>query len=209
MYDGLLLESTGRRGVSDRRRVDPTTGNVTGLVALPADLFGEGLTVANGLLYQLTFTSGSVRVSDPDDLSLQFELTIERDGWGICFDGTHLITSDGTSDLVFRTPATLDPVRVVTARLNGDPIRNINELECVGGQVLANIWGLDQLVAIDASDGNVDAVIDGSGLRPADLPITDLNFALNGIARIPGTDRYYVTGKLWPVLYEVRFVSES
>lgn len=209
MYEGLLLESTGKRGVSDRRRIDPTTGEVVGLVALPGDLFGEGLTVANGLIYQLTFTSGSVLVSDPANLSLQNELGIDRDGWGICFDGTHLITSDGTSDLVFRDPTTLDPVRVVTVRLNGEPIRFINELECVGGQVLANIYGLDQIVAINIADGNVDAVVDASGLRPANLPISDLDYAFNGIAQIPTTDRYYVTGKWWPVMYEIRFVQDG
>lgn len=203
-HDGFLLESTGGYGTSDRRRVDPDTGEVASRVALPPTQFGEGLTVADGRLIQLTWREGVAHIADPGTLQATAQWTYATEGWGICFDGERLAMSDGSASVVFRHRHTFEPVGTVEVTLDGRPLGLLNELECADGLIWANVWLSTDIVAIEPATGEVRAVVDAAALVPQGLD--DEDAVLNGIARRPGTDTFWVTGKLWPVLYEVRLV---
>ncbi|MFT7602210.1 MAG: glutamine cyclotransferase [Acidimicrobiales bacterium] len=207
LYQGRLLESTGKLDQSDRRWTNITTGATATETALAGPLFGEGITIANGLVYQLTYQNGLLIIANIDDLSEIDVINYEGEGWGICHNGSQLVMSNGSDQLLFRDIETFAIERTVTVRLNGSPVAALNELECVGDQVLANVYGLNQIVAIDSETGNVDAVIDASGLKPDSVPANDFDYVLNGIAHNPVTNTYYLTGKWWPTLYEVRLVA--
>lgn len=202
--DGRLLESAGRYGESDRRLVDISTGTVLDREALPDDVFAEGLTVVGSEIVQLTWRAETVFRSDLDSLEVVATQSYRGEGWGICNDGAQLVMSNGSAELTFRDPATFEPTRTVSVTRNdGTPVSLLNELECIAGQVWANVYQSDEIVVIDPESGRVDATIDASILRPPDLPIDDADFALNGIAHDPRTGHLYLTGKWWPVLYEV------
>ena len=206
LHDGLLLESTGRYGESDRRLVQPETGEILESEPLADDQFGEGLTVVGDRVIQLTWTNGIAIVSDEDSLDTTTTFSYSGEGWGLCFDGRHLVMSDGSATLTIRDPDSFDIVRTVAVADNGVPVPLLNELECRAGQVLANVYGSDTVVVVSPSTGAIDARIDLGSLRPSDLPIDDLDYALNGIAFDARSDRFFVTGKSWPVLYEVSLV---
>ncbi len=206
--NGRLLESQGRRGLSARSWINAETGEVEAFVALEDDtLFGEGITLVEGQFIQLTWQAGRALTGDGASLADRGpDFTYAGEGWGLCYDGKRLIRSDGSNTLTFHNPidfAELGSIDIVDA--NGVPQVNLNELECVGSQVLANVWGSEQILVIDAFTGNLDAVIDASSLRPADTPF-DLDHALNGIAYDSETDTYFLTGKLWPTIFRVRIV---
>lgn len=201
--DRRFVESTGLYGESDRRIVDIDSGRVEVLQELPDDVFGEGLTIVDGEIIQLTWRAGVYLRSDAETLTESGRGSYEGEGWGLCYDGDQLVMSDGTPTLTFRRPDTFEPVRRVEVTANDSPLANLNELECVNGQVLANVWLTDSIVVIDPSDGDVVATLDASALRPASTLADDSSFALNGIAHDPSTGRFYLTGKNWPVLYEV------
>jgi glutaminyl-peptide cyclotransferase len=204
-HNGALLESTGRYGRSDRRRVDPATGEVLTLVPLPPDHFGEGLTVVDGRLVQLTWREGIAHVADPLTLEATGELRYDGEGWGLCFDGSVLWMSDGSATLTIRDPQTFEARDRVEVRLDGAPVDQLNELECSDGLVWANRWLTTEIVAIAPGTGEVRAVVDASSLVPEGLD--DPDAVLNGIAARPDTDTFWLTGKNWPVLYEVRLVA--
>lgn len=201
--DGRFVESTGLYGESDRRIVDVDTGEVEAIVALEPDLFAEGLTIVGDELFQLTWKSETYIRSDLATLAEVGRGTYSGEGWGLCHDGTQFVMSNGTPTLTFRDTATFGTERTVEVTLDGEPIANLNELECVGGRVLANVWLSDLIVVIDPTTGVVVATVDGSVLRPDDAPLEDSSFALNGIAHDPTTGHFYLTGKSWSVLYEV------
>ncbi len=202
-----LLETTGLYGLSQRRWIDTSTGEVTASVDLPEELFGEGATIVDGTILQLTWQAEILLVADGDSLVETGRGAYSGEGWGLCFDGALVVMSNGSSTLTFRDPDTFDVVRSVTVTdANGVPVEQLNELECVGDQVLANVWGLDSIAVIDPVSGALAAVIDASSLRPANAPADDLDYALNGIAHVAESDTYYLTGKWWDVLYEVRLV---
>lgn len=206
LHDGLLYESTGLYEQSDVRVVDPETGVVQQQVFIPVDAFGEGLTIVDDSIWQLTWQEGYAIRYERDSLVEVERVPYEGEGWGICYDAgaDHLVMSDGTPQLTFRDPVTFDPIGTVSVSRDGSPQHNVNELECVDGQVWANVWLSDEIVRIDPTTGEVGAVVDASGLlTPEEGANADV---LNGIAAIPGTDTFYVTGKLWPWLFEVRFV---
>ncbi|KQU06834.1 glutaminyl-peptide cyclotransferase [Rhodococcus sp. Leaf7] len=204
-----LLEGTGRSGRSRVTASDLATGAPLASVDLPAPLFGEGLTVAGDTLWQLTWQDGVAVARDPDTLQEVRRVSYEGEGWGLCFDGSSLVMSDGTDTLTFRDPVTFEPTGSVRVRDDGQAVEEINELECTPDGVYANIWKTDEIVRIDPASGTVTAVIDASPLRAAledsgaDTSGIDV---LNGIAAVPDTDRFLVTGKLWPTLFEVEFV---
>lgn len=202
-HEGVLLESTGRYGRSDRRRVDPSTGEVLASVALPDDHFGEGLTVVDDRVIQLTWREGVAHVADAASLAAEAALPYEGEGWGLCYDGQRLVMSDGTATLAFRDPTTFAEAGHVEVTMDGAPVTRLNELECTEGLVWANVWLTTDIVAIDPTTGSVKAVVDAEDLVPPDL---GPDAVLNGIARRPDADTYWLTGKEWPVLYEVRFV---
>lgn len=203
VFGGRFIEGTGLYGESDRRIVKIESGEPAIVVPIDADLFGEGLTIVGDQVLQLTWKAGVLIRSDASTLEEIGRDTYEGEGWGLCFDGTELAMSNGSSSLTFRDPATLAANRTVAVTLDGEPVERLNELECVNGQVFANVWLSDLIVVIDPQTGNVDATLDGSSLRPEGFPLEESSFALNGIAYDSTTGRFFLTGKLWPVLYEV------
>jgi glutamine cyclotransferase len=209
--DGVLYESTGLEGRSQLRELDPQTGAVKRSVPLPGQLFGEGVTVVGDRIWQLTWRDGVVLEWDRATLTLRRQVPLDGEGWGLCHDdggpsdahATRLVRSDGTARLRFQDPATFAEQGSVTVTLDGTPLTQLNELECVGGQVWANVWQTDRIVRIDPADGHVTAVVDATGLLdPARRAGADV---LNGIAAVPGTDEFLLAGKLWPTTFRVRF----
>ncbi|WP_367132856.1 glutaminyl-peptide cyclotransferase [Saccharothrix sp. HUAS TT1] len=202
LVDGVLYEGTGLEGRSSLRRVDPGTGEVRQRVDLPEPLFGEGITVVGDRIWQLTWRDGVAIERDRTTLEEVRRVTYEGEGWGLCRDGDRLVMSDGSDELTFRDPRSFAETGVVAVRRDGRPLSRLNELECVDGQVWANVWQTDEVVRVDPRDGRVTATVDLSGLRPDDVPSSDV---LNGIAAVPGTDEFLVTGKNWPTIFRVRF----
>lgn len=210
-----FVESTGQRGDSDLRVVDPTTGavveirsldepaldDVRGDLEIPDQFFGEGLARVDDRLVQLTWTAGLALVWDLTSLELEGVFTYSGQGWGLCHDGSRLVMSDGTSDLTFRDPETFDAIGSVEVTWAGAPIGSLNELECIDGQIWANIWKDNRILVIDPTTGAVSHVLNVAELIPAALDAgTEV---LNGIAHDPETGRIWVTGKNWPTLYEL------
>jgi glutamine cyclotransferase len=205
--DGKLYESTGLLGRSSVRRVDLASGQAEVQSSLPAELFGEGLAQVGQRLFQLTWKNGVVLVWDLSTLKKQAELVYEGEGWGLCFNGRQLIMSDGSDRLTRRNATTFAKEGEVHVRLAGRPLVNLNELECAGDLIYANVWQDNHIARIDARNGEVTAWIDASGLlAPAEAAAADV---LNGIAEMPSTGHLLVTGKLWPHLYEVEIVAAT
>lgn len=202
---GRLIEGTGLRGASQLRVVDLESGEAELAVDLPEEVFGEGVAQVEDRFIQLTWTEGIAFVRDVDTLEEEDRLTYEGEGWGLCHDGEALVMSNGSSTLTFRDPRTFEPLRTVSVSLAGQPLDQLNELECTEGRVWANVWQTDTLVAIDPASGEVVATVDASGLLSADE--REGADVLNGIAAVPGGDTFYITGKLWPRLFEVRFTA--
>ncbi len=206
-HDGALYESTGRHGTSSVRRVALESGEVTQITRLPMRLFGEGLALHAGELYQLTWRERVVRVYDASDLSLSRELPFRGEGWGLASDGTHLFQTDGTHVVRVRDPETLEELRRFEVRLGDASVFHLNELEFVEGELWANVWQTERIVRMDPEDGRVLGWIDLSGIFDPSS-IDDDDAVLNGIAYDAEEGRIFVTGKLWPKLFEVRLVDE-
>ncbi len=211
--DGRLFESTGLRGASSLRELDPVTGSVLRRSPVPGDAFAEGLTAtADGRLIQLTWTEGVAFVRDPGTLEVVGEFRYPGEGWGLTtLDDGRLVQSDGSDTLVVRDPATFEPLEQLTVRRADGATDQLNELEWDGRHLWANRWRTDEVVRIDLRCATVDAVVDLSELatRVAGMPVPeglDPPEVVNGVASIPGTDRFLVTGKRWPTVFEVRFV---
>lgn len=201
LADGVLWEGTGLAGRSQLRELDPATGALRRSAPLPDRLFGEGIAVVGDTVWQLTYTDGVALEWDRATLTVRRRVPITGQGWGLCSDGTRLVQSDGTARLRFRDPRTFAETGSVGVTLDDRPLPDLNELECVGGQVWANVWPTDRIVRIDPADGHVTTVVDASGLlTPAQRAGTDV---LNGIAWLGG-DEYLLTGKFWPLMFRVR-----
>jgi glutaminyl-peptide cyclotransferase len=198
-----LYEGTGLAGRSELRELDPVTGAVRRAVPLPGQLFGEGIAVAGDRILQLTWRDGVVLEWDRATLTLRRQLTLAGEGWGLCSDGGRLVRSDGSDRLYFHDPETFAETGSTAVTLRGTPVTRLNELECVGGQVWANVWQTDELVRIDPRSGAVTAVVNAAGLLDPQER-ADPDAVLNGIAAL-GDDEYLLTGKLWPVSFRVRF----
>jgi glutamine cyclotransferase len=196
-----MYESTGRYGQSSLRRVRLEDGKILAERKLDAALFGEGLARVRDRLVQLTWRSGIAIVSDLETLQKTGSVRYPGEGWGLCFDGTELVMSDGSSILEFRDPNTLELSREITVWNGNRAVRNLNELECVGSELYANIWQSNEIVRIDPKTGRVTAVIDARGLlSSAEASRADV---LNGIAYKPDSETFLLTGKLWPYVFEV------
>jgi glutaminyl-peptide cyclotransferase len=206
IHNGVLYEGSGLAGQSRLLATALASGAVLRKATLPADLFGEGLTVTDDRLWQLTWTSGIAIERDPATLAQRRRVTYPGQGWGLCHDDHRLVMSDGSNRLTFRDPESFAPSGQLEVRLDGEPVRQLNELECAGGVIWANVFETDRIVRINPSTGAVTGVVDASGLLGTQpQPAGDV---LNGIASIPGTDEFLITGKHWPSLFRVRFVSQ-
>lgn len=201
---GVLLEGTGKYGESTLRRVELQSGRVLQSVRLPNNAFGEGITVWGGEVFQLTWRNQYGIVYDKSTLRELRRVRYNGEGWGLTNDGTHLIMSDGSSTLRFLDPKTFRVVRQLMVRNGGRRVANLNELEYVRGEILANIWYKDYLARISPASGEVLGWIDLNTLVPEGL---DRESVANGIAYDAETDRLFVTGKNWPQLFEIRLVA--
>ncbi|MFN8376805.1 MAG: glutaminyl-peptide cyclotransferase [Anaerolineae bacterium] len=206
-HEGSLYESTGQNGNSYVREVNPETGEVLRQVDAPDDVFGEGISIVGNRIIELTWRNEVAFVYDLETFASVGTFTYEGEGWALCYDGERLVMTDGTPNLFFRNPETFELIGQVAVTLDGQPISNLNEIECVDGQVYANVWLTDGIVRIDPTTGNVTASIDATGLLTAEeRAAAGSNGVLNGIAYVPEEDVFFITGKLWPHLFEVRFV---
>ncbi len=202
---GVLYESTGLYGRSSLRRVDLKSGTPELIRPLAGHYFGEGLTAFGDRLIQLTWRSGTAFVYTRGDLRPVGEFRYATQGWGLTQDGEHLIMSDGSATLYFLDPDRFTEVRRIQVHDNRGPVKFLNELEFVGGDIFANVWRSPRILRIAPDSGRVTGFIDLSALveRMRGEPSTDV---LNGIAYIPGSGRLLVTGKLWPSLYAIKML---
>jgi glutamine cyclotransferase len=201
--DGAALyEGTGLVGKSQLRELDPSSGAVRRAVPLPAEYFGEGITVVDNRIWQLTWRDGVAIEWDKASFTPLREVPVEGEGWGLCRDGDRVVRSDGTDQLHFHSASDLAETGSVSVTHDGAPVTELNELECVDGQVWANIWLTDQIVRIDPQTGEVTAVVDAAGLLDSSQRAeADV---LNGIAYL-GDGEFLLTGKNWPTMFRVRF----
>jgi len=202
-YSGFLYESTGLYGRSSLRKVELTTGKVLQRVNISDRFFAEGLALLDGRLYQLTWQNGTGFVYDLDTFKPAGQFSYPFEGWGLTTDGKGLILSDGSSQIRFIEATNFTVQRMINVTENGGPVTNLNELEYIKGEIYANVWQTDRIVRIDPATGKVLNDYDLTGLLPlADrTPETDV---LNGIAYDPAGDHLYITGKLWPKLFEIK-----
>lgn len=199
--DGALFESTGRYGHSELRRVDVRSGRVLASRKLPNDRFGEGLALLGGRLYQLTWKAGIAYTYDAATLAPRDSFSYPGEGWGLATDGTSLVMSDGSDSLRFLSPANFQVQRVVRVRYKGSPLYQLNELEYVNGELLANVYQSDWILRIDPATGVVRQLLDFADLYPDRPAAAEV---MNGIALAPDSADILLTGKLWPVMFEVR-----
>ena len=200
--DGVLFESTGLYGESSLRRVELATGKVLTRVDLAPEMFGEGLALLHGELFQLTWREGRCFVYDAATLAKKRELTYDSEGWGMTTDGAELVVSDGTALLRYVDPLTFKTTRTLTVVDGSHALDHLNELEWVRGEIFANVWGRNAIARIDPRSGAVTSWIDLSTLpepRREVLP----DDVLNGIAYDDKADRLFVTGKRWGHVFQI------
>ncbi|WP_457423246.1 glutaminyl-peptide cyclotransferase [Roseateles sp. P5_E7] len=202
-HDGFLFEGTGLRGRSSIRKVEIETGRVVQAVELPPEVFGEGITQWGDRIIGITWQEGTAFVVDLKTFKLWRKFSYAGEGWGITHNDKELVMSDGTAELRFLDPLTFKELRRVRVTAGGRPVDQLNELEWVNGQVFANIWQTDRIARIDPSTGHVVGWIDLTGLLPASQR-TGNDDVLNGIAYDAAKKRLFVTGKLWPRLFEIQ-----
>jgi len=204
-----LFESTGLYGNSSIREIDLESGATLDSVMLDEDLFGEGLTFLDeNRILQLTWKTGKALIWESTPLKLIDYWEYEGQGWGICLlDDGRLAMSNGSDSLYFRSPETFEVIDSFNVTLDGLKVEKLNELECDGQTIWANIWQADRIVGIDVSTGNVKDVLEVSNL-PLDREILPHGAVLNGIARIPNSENFLITGKLWPKIFEVSFTNK-
>lgn len=205
--DGVLYEGTGQVGQSSIRKVELATGKVLQSRDVPAPYFGEGITVWKNDLIELTWQTHVAFVYDRATFQPKKQFTYPGEGWGLTQDATSLIMSDGSDELRILDPVTFAERRRIKVTAVGAPLRNLNELEYVKGEIFANVWQTDYIARIAPDTGKVSAYIDLRGLlTPAERAGTDV---LNGIAYDAVHDRLFITGKWWPKLFEITLVKKG
>ncbi len=206
--DGHLYESTGLNGQSSLRMIDLENGRILQQQAVPSKYFAEGLTAWGSSLVQLTWETHVALIYDRFSFRLLRTFPFEGEGWGLTSDGKHLILSDGTADLRFFDPATFHELRHITVKDHRKAVTELNELEYIHGEIYANIWHSDRIARISPATGKVLGFIDLTGLLPA-AEHSSAEAVLNGIAYDAATNRLFVTGKLWPKLFEIEVIPEA
>jgi glutamine cyclotransferase len=206
-YNGFLYESSGRYGQSNLRKLDPQTGLVLLQIDNPTSVFGEGIALDGSRIFQLTWRENIGYVYDLNTLAQMETISYEGEGWGLCFDGQSFFMSNGSAFIYERDPKTFAVLRIVQVIQNGEPIGKLNELECVGDLIYANVWITNNILRINKTTGEVTGVVDASGLlSPEEITQIGSEGVLNGIAYDPKDNVFLITGKLWPKLFEVKFV---
>jgi len=206
-HDGILYESTGQRGQSTLRKVSLEDGKVLQKIDLDKKYFGEGLTVLNDKIYQLTWQSGIGFVYNKETFEKKqtFNYKHSTEGWGLCNDGTNIYKTDGTNAIWTLDPNTLAEKSMISVATNTAIIPRLNELEWVDGKIYANIYQKDAIVVVDPKTGIVEGVLNLKGLKEKVLQHNQLD-VLNGIAHNPTNNHFYITGKNWSKLFEIEFV---
>lgn len=200
---GKLLESTGQEGSSSLRTVELETGKVLKKVDVPTPYFAEGITVLNGKVYQLTWQHNVGFIYDAQTFDRVGQFNYQGEGWGLTTDGHSLILSDGSNRLKYLDPTNFRVTKTISVVEGTNPIEELNELEFVQGEIYANVWHSDRIAVIDPQSGRVKAWIDLKGLMPEDA-LSSEEAVLNGIAYDQANSKFYVTGKLWPRLFEIK-----
>lgn len=211
LYNGILYEGTGGGNphdtISKLLKTDLKTGKQLQAVKLAPIYFGEGITILNDTLYQITWNNKTCFVYDAKSLKQLKTFNYDSAGWGLTNDSTNLIMSDGSSNLYYKDPTTFKTIKIVGVTDNNGPVASLNELEYVDGFIYANIWNANYILKIDPSNGQVVGRMDFAGLlEQAGQPGPDSNVGnvLNGIAYDAARKSFYITGKLWPLLFEVK-----
>ena len=204
--DGSLYESTGRNGQSFIRQVALDTGKVIRQVTIDKKYFGEGIAPWGDHIISLTWTDGAGFVWSEKDFKVRHGFFYTGEGWGLTGNAKNLIMSDGTSTIRFLDPVTFKTVRTLPVTINGRAIDQINELEWVDGEIYANVWRTREIIRIDPQTGKVTGVIQLNALPETQDNTLDIDAVANGIAYDAKAKRLFVTGKLWPNLYEIKLL---
>ena len=204
--EGTVWESTGGYGQSALRRYPLGAQRPEGEAPLRPELFAEGICRAGAQLWQLTWRERVALRWDAHSLELLDEVPFNREGWGICATDGSVLTSDGTSELVRRDPATLEPLEVIRVRLDGERVMDLNDLEWAAGRVWANLLGKRYLVGIDPDSGEVTDLVDAKAVMERHWG--DPEAVLNGVAALPGDGEFLLTGKSWRSMYHVRLAGD-
>jgi glutamine cyclotransferase len=205
---GYLYEGTGRRGQSSLRRVSPEDGSIITLHPLDEEFFGEGITIFDNKIYQLTWQSFTGFVYDKDTFLLMEEFFYNTEGWGITHNGEHLIVSDGTAKLYFLDPVTFEIIKELMVTDGLGPVPNLNELEYVNGEIFSNILYSNRIARINPDTGKVTGWIDLNGILANERFDHQID-VMNGIAYDAEQNRLFVTGKLWPKVFEIRLIKKA
>ncbi|MBN2181027.1 MAG: glutaminyl-peptide cyclotransferase [Sedimentisphaerales bacterium] len=203
--NGFLYEGTGLPGRSSLRKVELETGRVLKNYELPDEFFGEGITILQNNIIQLTYKSNIGFVYDKQTFELLREFEYPTEGWGITHNGKNLIMSDGTPTLYFLDPKTFDRLSSIDVYHENNLLWGLNELEYIDGRIYANIWPTDRIAVIEPKTGKVTAIVDLKGLLAEHDRSPDVD-VLNGIAYDPAKHRLFVTGKFWPKLFEIKLI---
>lgn len=203
--NGKLIEGTGQHGTSWIAEVDIASGQQNKKVVLDKEYFGEGVTVLNNKVYQLTWKNKVGFIYDFKTYEKLGEFTYDSEGWGITHDDVNLIMSDGSDKLYYLDTLTLKPVRTVSVTEDGKPVKNLNELEYIEGHLYANLWQTNYIVRIDPANGNVLGRLDLTKVAEAVYPGNPNADVLNGIAYEPRSKMVLITGKLWPAMVAIKF----
>jgi len=202
-HDGGFYESTGQFGRSSLRRVELQSGKVVKKIDLSEEYFGEGLAMVGDRLVQLTWQTHRGFVYERDTFRKIGEFSYQNEGWGLCYDGVNLIMSDGSDTLTYMDSVKFEPVKKLRVTLNGRPVRNLNELEFIEGEIWANVWHEDLILRINPESGRVSSFLDLKGLNKPDASAGGED-VLNGIAYDAAQKRIFISGKLWPKIFEIK-----
>lgn len=204
-FDGdILYESTGQRGESKVAKINLSSGAILNSIGLDGNYFGEGITIIDGKIFQLTWQEQKCFIYDKNTLQLIKDIPYTGEGWGLCNDGKSIIMSDGTERIVFRNPDTFTVDRIIEVYDNKGPINRLNELEFINGRIYANVWMTNSIIVINPENGKVEAIIDCTELEKNGKGLE--GDVLNGIAFNKKTNKTYMTGKKWNKLFEVSFL---
>lgn len=207
-HNGAFIESTGQYGLSSLRRVELQSGRVIQQREVPPQYFAEGMTLLRGKIYQLTWQEHTGFIYDSVTFEKLGEFQYEGEGWGLTNDGESLIMTDKTHQIRFLDPETFKVRRTISVFDRGRPLRELNELEYIKGEIYANVWHQERIARIDPQTGAIKGWIDLTGLLPVAERGGDSDAVLNGIAYDEANDRLFVTGKLWPKLFEIQLTEK-